>query len=202
MITVGLTGGIGSGKSTVSRMLREKNIPVVDADIIARDVLEIYPELLEEIKKVFGAGFIGNDGKLKRRELGNYIFKDKNLKEQLESIMLPYIIAEIFNKIREYSNLGERICIVDAPTLIEHSIHEKMDLNILVWVNKDTQIQRVIQRDNMDLEQVHNRINSQIPLEDKKDKVDFIIDNSKSLIETKDQLENILRKIFNLQEGK
>ncbi len=89
MMKVGLTGGIGSGKSTVSNILREKNIPVIDADIIAREILEIYPDILKEIEECFGKEFFDKEGRLKRRELGNYVFKDKGLLDELERIMLP-----------------------------------------------------------------------------------------------------------------
>lgn len=202
MITVGLTGGIGSGKSTVSNILREKGIPVIDADIIAREVLELYPDLIKEIERAFGKEFIDEEGKLRRRELGNFIFKDRLLVDKLDKIMIPYIKSEIFKRIKEFSQIGEKICIVDAPTLIEHSIHKDMDANILVWVDEETQIQRVVNRDNMEKEQVYNRINAQIPLEAKKEKVDFIIDNSGSLEETKEQLRRIILKIVALGEKK
>lgn len=202
MIKVGLTGGIGSGKSTVSNILREKNIPIIDADIIAREILEIYPDILKEIEEGFGKEFFDKEGKLRRRELGDCVFKDKVLLDNLEKIMLPYIKLEIFSRIKKLSELGKKICIVDAPTLIEHSIHEYMDVNILVWVNEDTQVQRVIKRDNMEKEQVSNRINAQMTLESKKEKVDFIIDNNGSLQETRNQIDEILLKISKLGEEK
>lgn len=200
MIKVGLTGGIGSGKSTVSNMLKGKNIPVIDADIISREVLSIYPEILHEIKDTFGSQFIDSEGKLKRRELGNYIFKNDKLRQKLENIIIPYIKKEIFKRINEYAKMGESLCIVDAPTLIEHSIHKNMDINILVWVSEGIQISRVKNRDNLDEEQVLNRIRSQIPLNKKKDEVDFIIDNSGSIERTREQLENILKKIMQFRE--
>lgn len=200
MVTVGLTGGIGSGKSTISNMIREKGIPIIDADIIAREVLELYPNSIKEIEKVFGKEFIDGEGKLRRRELGNYIFKDRTLVSKLDNIMIPYVKSEIFKRIKDLSKVEEKICIVDAPTLIEHSIHKDMDANILVWVDEKTQIQRVIERDNLEKEQVYNRINAQTSMESKKEKVDFIIDNSGSLEETKDQLERILFRLSTLGE--
>lgn len=200
MITVGLTGGIGSGKSTISNMIESKNIPIIDADLISREVLDIYPEILQEIKKVFGEEFIDYNGNLKRRELGNYIFKNDVLRKKLENIIIPYIKKEIFNRIEECNKLNKKICVVDAPTLIEHKINEKMDYNILVWVDKNTQIQRVKLRDNMNYEEVIKRINSQMSLEEKVKYVDFTIDNSGSLINTKKELEEVLGKIIRLEE--
>ena len=202
MITVGLTGGIGSGKSTISNMIKSKDIPIIDADLISREVLNIYPEILQEIKETFGEEFVDEDGNLKRRELGNHIFGQDDLRKKLENIIIPYIKKEIFNRIEECNKSNEKICVVDAPTLIEHKINEKMDYNILVWVDKDTQIERVKLRDNMDHEEVIKRINSQMSLEEKIKYVDFTIDNSGSLDNTKKELEEVLGKVIRLEEEK
>ncbi|EES90680.1 dephospho-CoA kinase [Clostridium botulinum C] len=196
MIKVGLTGGIGSGKSTVSNILKSKNIPIIDADLISREVLYIYPEVLEEIKNIFGEEFIDEKGNLKRRELGNYIFGNNLLRKKLENLIIPYIKKEIFKRVDEYSNLHKRICIIDAPTLIEHHINESMDINILVWVDKKTQIERVKTRDNMSEEEVLQRINSQMSLEEKSKYVDFTIDNSGDLDTTKEEINKILEKVM------
>ncbi|MCY6370762.1 dephospho-CoA kinase [Clostridium ganghwense] len=195
MIKVGLTGGIGSGKSTVSKMLIQKNIPIVDADIISREVLDLYPETLEKIKYTFGKEFIDEGGSLKRRDLGNHIFKSNELRKKLENIVIPYIKREIFNRLEKYNELGEAICVVDAPTLIEHFIHKEMNANILVWVDRDIQIKRVMARDKLKEQEVLDRINSQMLLEDKRKEVNYIIDNSRELQYTKEQLENILTEI-------
>lgn len=200
MIKVGLTGGIGTGKSTVSNMIKEKNIPVIDADVISREVLEIYLDILENIKNTFGEEFIDKEGKLKRKELGNYIFKNKELRQKLEDIIMPYIKKEIFERINKYDKIGEQLCVLDAPTLIEQSLHKDMDVNALVWVERDVQIKRVMARDDLTKEQVLDRINSQMPLDKKKDEVDFIIDNSGDIAWTKKQLQDILQCIMKYKE--
>lgn len=193
-IKIGLTGGIGSGKSTVSELLKENGIVIIDADKISREVLEIYPDLNKAIKEQFGEKFF-DSGKLNRRKLGNHVFKNKLLREQLENIMIPFIKSQIFKAIEKCIDRGESMCVVDAPTLIEHNLHECMDVNILVWVDRKTQIERVIKRDVLDYDEVMNRINSQMPLDEKRRFVDYIIDNTGSMDATKEQTEHIIHNI-------
>ncbi len=197
MLKIGLTGGIGSGKSTISKLLAEKNIPVIDADLISREVQCRYPEINLEIRKKFGNEFFDSDGEIIRRKLGNYIFQFKEKRVELESIIIPFIKKEIFSKITSYSKSGVKICVVDAPTLIEQGLYKLMDINILVWVDRETQIRRVMERDNFTREQVIQRINSQMCLDEKRKYVNYVIDNSKEIDSSVKQLEKIL---INLQK--
>lgn len=195
MLKIGLTGGIGSGKTTVANFLRDIGIKVIDADMISREVLNIYEITLELIEKEFGKDVINEDGTLNRRKLGNIVFKEKSEKEKLESITIPFIKKEIFKKLKEYEENGEKICVLDAPTLIENRLNEDMDYNILVWVSEDIQIQRVMKRDELSLENVMCRISSQMSAQEKKKYVDFVIDNSGYLENTLGQLKEVLGKI-------
>lgn len=199
MLKVGLTGGIGSGKSTVSKMFLEKAVPVIDSDMISREIYKIYSCINEEIKAEFGAEYFDAEGNLKRRELGNFIFKNPERKEKLEAITLPYIVKEIFIRLQQYNDKDEKICVVDAPTLIEVGLYKAMDLNVVVWVDLNTQVERVTQRDNLDIQNVMDRIKSQIPLDIKRSYADFVIDNRGSIEETKEQFEHVLNKIYSYE---
>lgn len=200
MIRVGLTGGIGSGKSTVTKYLLEKGLKVIDADIISREVLDIYNSILDEIREAFGGEVFNEDNTLNRKKLGNTVFSHKKKREKLESIMIPYIKKEIFNRIHKCEEEGESICLLDAPTLMENNLQHNMDYNVLVWVDRETQIKRVIKRDELQREEVINRINAQMSLEEKRKEADFVIDNRGSVEETINQVEEILRKIIEMEK--
>lgn len=195
MLKIGLTGGIGSGKSTVSNMIIKRGIPVIDADIVSRNVLLKYTEITENIRKNFGNDFFDEFGNLKRKQFGNFIFNNKDKRIIFENIIMPYIKKEIFMELETRENEGAAVCVVDGATLIEHGIYKYMDYNILVWVDLETQIERISKRDKFEIHDIKNRINSQMTMDEKKNFVDFIINNSGSLKETEEQLEKILVKL-------
>lgn len=192
MIKIGLTGGIGSGKSTVSKMLIEKGFKIIDADIISRNVLIKYPEIIDKIKIEFGTGFFDWRGEFRRREFGNHIFRFPKQRIKYEAIILPYIVKEIEDELKALEKKGEKRVIVDAPTLIENDLHKEMDYVILVWVDSNTQLQRVRSRDALSREDAINRINAQMPLDRKKDFANIIIENNDTLLKTKGQVESLI----------
>lgn len=192
IIKVGLTGGIGSGKSTIAEIFYQNGIDIIDADKISHEIIDIYPEIKEKIKISFKQNFFDNDDNFLRRKLGNFIFKDKAQREKLENIVVPYIKDEIFKRIDDLRKNGKDMCLIDAPTLIESGFYKYMDYNILVWTDEKTQIERVKKRDNMTGEDVINRIKSQMPFHDKKRYADYIIDNSGGI----DKIEPIVQSII------
>ena len=192
MIKVGLTGGIGTGKSTVSSMIKDAGFKVIDADLIARDVLVKYPEILEKVRAQFGEGFFDWRGDFRRKEFGNHIFRFPKQRVKYENIILPYIKADIMNAIKELENKGEKIVILDAPTLIESKMNEDMDIVVLVVADSKTQVQRVKERDKLSNYDALNRINAQMPLEEKKNYANIIIDNNKDLAYNKSLLLSII----------
>ncbi|GIM27665.1 dephospho-CoA kinase [Clostridium polyendosporum] len=191
MIKVGLTGGIGSGKSTVSKMFQSAGLPIIDADLIAREVLDKYPEILEKVRNEFGDGFFDWRGQFKRREFGNHIFRFPKQRVKYENIIMPYIKKEINDIFSLYSKKSESVVILDAPTLIENNMHEEMDYVIVISVDYNTQLARLKTRDKLTQSEALSRINSQLPLEKKLEYANFIIDNNLSIIKTKEQVDDI-----------
>lgn len=192
MIKVGLTGGIGTGKSTVSNMLKDAGFNVIDADLIAREVLVKYPEILEKVRAQFGEGFFDWRGDFRRKEFGNHIFRFPKQRVKYENIILPYIKADIMEEIKALEKNGEKIVILDAPTLIESKMNEDMDIVVLVVADSKAQIQRVRDRDKLSSNDALNRINAQMPLEDKKNYANIIIDNNKDLLYAKEQVDDFI----------
>lgn len=192
MIKIGLTGGIGTGKSTISSIFRNENFIVIDADMTAKEVLEKNPQILDRVKIEFGSGFFDWRGEFRRREFGNHIFKFPKQRKKYEDIIMPYIKNEIKNKVEKYEKQGEKVVIIDAPTLIENGMHEEVDYVVLVCADNKTQIQRVKQRDNLTQAETISRINAQMSLNEKKNYANIIIDNNGDLIDTQKQVYDLI----------
>lgn len=191
---IGLTGSIATGKSQVSKYLKDKGIKVVDADLIARDVAN-YKSVKNKIKKVFGDDLYIN-GDLDRKKLAEIIFANKVHRQKLNDIMHPEIYKEINKKIRG----KEDLVFVDIPLLFENEdVNKKYGLDFdeiwLVYVDRETQIKRLMDRDDISREYAEEKINSQISVEEKRKKADVIIDNSGTLEETFKQVEKNLKKL-------
>ncbi|MEG2018153.1 MAG: dephospho-CoA kinase [Clostridium sp.] len=195
MLKVGLTGGIGCGKSTVSSMIKNQGIPVIDADMISRQVLLTHPKILLKIKETFGEKFFDEKGNFLRRKMGELIFSNEDKKKAYEAILMPYILKDIFEEIDEYDNMGEKICVLDAPTLIENNLHEEMDFVIVVVIMKELQISRVMARDDFTRDEAIKRINNQMSTEEKVKYADYLIDNGDTLEYTKFQVDSIIKEL-------
>jgi dephospho-CoA kinase len=192
MIKIGLTGGIGTGKSTVSNILQSEKIKVIDADNIAKEVLEKNPQILDMVRTQFGSGFFDWRGEFRRKEFGNHIFRFPKQRVKYESIIMPYIKQAIEENIKTYEKKGEKIIIIDAPTLIENNMHDEMDYVILVYADNSVQIQRVMNRDKLTKVEAVSRINSQMSMEEKKEHANIIIDNNADLIDTQKQVYDLI----------
>lgn len=192
MLRIGLTGGIGTGKSTVSKILFAAGFKILDADLVARQVLTTYPEILDRVKIEFGEGYFDWRGEFRRKEFGNHIFRFPKQRIKYESIIMPYIKKEIEEAFKRYEANGETLVILDAPILVETDLYKEMDYVILVWADNKTQIQRVKVRDKVSNLEAISRVNSQMPLEDKKQFANIIVDNNGEVAKTEGQVKAIV----------
>lgn len=189
---IGLTGGIGSGKSTVANMFNKKGIPVVDADTIAKKVVEPGEEAWEKIVEHFGKEILLPDQNIDRRKLGSIIFSDIQQRQVLNDITHPIIILEIMNKAKELEKQHHHV-IVDIPLLFESKREPLFDLIIVVYAEKETQLQRLMERDHLSAKEALQRIEAQFDLEQKKEKADIIIYNDKGLENTEKQVDELIK---------
>lgn len=191
----GLTGGIASGKSTVSNMFRELGALVIDADVIAREIVTPPSEALDEIQTTFGAEFIAADGTLDRERLGVLVFEDPEAREKLNSITHPQIGQAMLRKASEAAMDGHDWVIYDAALLVENGLHRAFPGLIVVAASRETQIDRMAERDGLSRDAAEARIESQMPLESKVEVADWVIDNDGALDETRAQVEDIYHQI-------
>jgi dephospho-CoA kinase len=193
MRMVGLTGGIASGKSTVSRQLQAQGIPVIDADKVAQAALRKNTWGWRRVVAVFGNGILQENGEVDRAKLGEIVFSDAAKRKQLNRAMEPCIMSGLFYEILKHWILGTSVVVLDVPLLFEAKIDWLTRPIIVVWVDDLTQETRLMARDNSSKEQARNRITSQLPLDVKRARADIVIDNSGSLEQTK-VLVNDLKK--------
>jgi dephospho-CoA kinase len=191
---IGLTGGIASGKSTVANMFREKNIPIVDADVVAREVVEIGTDTYEKLVKEFGDEILNDDKTLNRPKLGSIIFQDEEKREKLNGIIHPSIRASMKEKTKQYLEEGHEVVVMDIPLLFESKLTYLVDKTLLVFVNEKTQLERLMQRNDLSQKEAADRIHSQMPLKDKVKLAHAVVDNNGSLVKTEQQLNEILKE--------
>ena len=178
MFKIGLTGGIASGKSTVLTYFKDKGIPYIDADIVAREVVEPGTEGLQAIVDAFGLNVLHDDGTLNREALGAIVFHNEEKRLQLNSCLKEYIRNRIMELTANYEVQDTPVLIYDIPLLIEGEWYTMMDEVWLVYVNEPIQIERLMSRNGLTKEDAIARIKSQMRLDDKRSYADVIIDNN------------------------
>ncbi|PEW45690.1 dephospho-CoA kinase [Bacillus thuringiensis] len=193
-VVIGLTGGIASGKSTVSEMFRELSIPVIDADVIAREVVEQGKPAYNKIVEVFGAEVLQQDGELDRPRLGSVVFYNEEKRLQLNKIVHPAVREEMNRKKEMYIKEGMQAVVLDIPLLFESKLTSLVDRILVVAVKPHTQLERLMKRNNFSEEEATARIQSQMPLEEKVKNADEVINNDGTIMGTKTQLQVILKK--------
>lgn len=202
MLRVGLTGSIGVGKSFVAGVLAELGCHVLDADLTAREVVEPNSLALAKVVAEFGAEVLQPDGSLDRTKLGALVFGDTQRRVTLNSILHPYIIARQDELLREWEAVDrDGIAVVDAALMIESGGYKRFDKLIVVHCRPDIQLQRLMSRNNLDLEDAEKRISAQMGQDKKKKFADYLIDTSEGFDDTRRQTEAVfaaLRQDLNL----
>lgn len=193
-IVIGLTGGIASGKSTVSSILIENGITVIDADVEARLAVEKGEEAYREIINHFGEHILLEDGTIDRAKLGSIIFYDEQQRQKLNSIVHPAVRKRMLAKRDSALNNGERCVILDIPLLFESKLSYMVDKTLLVYVDEEIQLDRLMKRNLLSKEDALARINSQMLLKEKVKLADAVINNNGTIKETEQQVIEIMKK--------
>ncbi len=191
---IGLTGSIASGKSTVSEMLKKKGFPIVDADEIARLVVEPGSPVLVEISRIFGQEIVHNDGSLNREKLGARIFGNEEERQKLNSIIHPSIRKEMLRQKEQWISMGSNTVILDIPLLFESKLQSFVDKIIVVSVTPEIQKERLIARNVLSEEEADARIRSQLSIKEKEMSADAVLSNNGTIEETEIQLTEVLSR--------
>ncbi|MBW8351182.1 dephospho-CoA kinase [Bacillus sp. IITD106] len=191
-IMIGLTGGIASGKSTVSNMLKERGFTILDADIAARVVVEPGQIAYKRIIESFGRDILNKDESINRSKLGSIIFNDAEKRKTLNSIVHPAVRECLNDWKNEAIKEGKKTIIYDIPLLYESNLTYLVEKVIVVFVNPDIQLKRLLNRNGLSEEEALARIRSQLPLNEKVERADAIIDNNGTIDETERQINELI----------
>jgi dephospho-CoA kinase len=197
-LIVGLTGGIVGGKSTVASMFNKLGAKIVDADELGHSVILPHKPAWEKITKLFGKDILQNDLAIDRGKLAKIVFRNQALLKKLNEITHPEIIKLIKKKIHLAKNKThnqEKILIIDAALIYEAKIDRLMDKIIVVYISENEQAKRLIKRNNLSKEEALQRIKSQMPMKEKVKMADYVINNSNSLVKTREQVETIWQEL-------
>jgi len=192
-LILGLTGSYGSGKSTVSRIFTERGIRVIDADEIAIDATKPGTPGHDAILREFGEEFRAGDGSLDRRKLARHVFNNPANLKRLEEIVHPIVREREFALLRECAN--EPLAILSAPLLFEKGLDGHVDKTLLIVISEEERFKRLMKK-GMTRAEIQERLKNQMPQEEKAQKADYIIDNSKDIEQTKRQVENLLNNLI------
>ncbi|MBD8134739.1 dephospho-CoA kinase [Peribacillus frigoritolerans] len=193
---IGITGGIASGKSTVSLYLQELGFTIVDADLASRAVVEPGEEAYHQVVKAFGEDILLTDGNIDRVKLGSIIFNDQEKRLLLNGIVHPAVRNWMRVKTEAALSSGEETVFMDIPLLFESKLTFMVDKTLLIYVDEQVQLKRLMNRNGLSETEALARINSQMPLADKKALADAVIDNNGDINETKRQVKAILSEWY------
>ena len=203
VLLLGVTGGIASGKTAVANMLEELGAPIIDFDVIARQVVEPGKPAWQEIVDYFGNQVVQEDGSLDRKKLSNIVFRDLEKRKQLESFTHPRISEEFVRQVNEIAEKTPGTIIqVVIPLLIELNLQYIFHKLMVVYIPEELQIERLAERDGISNEEAVNILKAQLPIDEKVGYADYVIHNEYSLEETKRQVEDLWQTLKKIQKEK
>lgn len=191
-LILGLTGSIGTGKSTIAKRFKTLGIPVIDADIIAREVVEPNEAAYEKIVATFGREIVQSDKTIDRKALGEIVFTDETKRKQLNDIIHPAIRTEMLKQRDAYVAQGKPCIVLDIPLLYESGLTHFVEKVIVVLVSEEEQLKRIMERDGCTEEEARKRMAAQIPVAEKAKRADAVIDNNGTIEASYAQLNQIL----------
>ena len=197
MLKIALTGGPGSGKSTVARMFRDLGAQVIDADEVAREAVSPGRLAWEELRREFGPEYFQEDGSLDRAKLSRLVFRDAEARAKLNAIVHPQVAQEITRRLKNLEAQGVKLVMVEVPLLFEAGLAKNYDLVIVVDTGEEEQIERLTTRDDRPLQEAAGIIDAQWPLSAKKARADFVVDNRDSLEKTSGQVKKLWQRLKN-----
>ncbi|WP_298039841.1 dephospho-CoA kinase [uncultured Desulfuromonas sp.] len=192
---LGITGGIASGKSTVTDVFRSLGAAVVSADELSREVVRPGTPTLERIVQAFGPGILRSDGTLDRKALGEIVFSDPAMRERLNAITHPAIAARAEERLRSLVLEGERLIVYEAPLLFEAGAEKRVDEVLVVTVDEPTQLERLMARDGIGEAEARGRVAAQMPQAEKASRADFVIDNSGDRQAAAEEVKALFRRL-------
>jgi dephospho-CoA kinase len=203
MIKVGLTGGIASGKSLVAALFKRLGATVVDADIIAREVVEPHTAGWQKVVAKFGPTILAPDGTIDRAKLGSIVFSDQRSRDALNAILHPYILNKIREQITEIAEKDpQAMIVVDVPLLIECGLQHEFDAVIVVWSPIELQRKRLMERDGLSAGEAQQRIDAQMALDQKRASANFVIENDADQEKTEAQVRDIFLRLRATGKGR
>lgn len=200
MKLIGLTGGIATGKSTVASMLRELGAKIIDADELARQVVQPGQEAWQDIVSTFGAEILREDRTINREKLRKLVFQNETARQRLESITHPRIRALAEQRIQKLAAEGAEVIVYEAPLLFENQVHLWLRPVILVACDSETQKQRLQKRDGLNEKEIEQHLKAQMPLDQKRKLADFVIENNGDLENLRRQVREVWEKIVSSEQ--
>jgi dephospho-CoA kinase len=193
---IGLTGGIGTGKTTVAEFIKQSGYPVINADEVAHQALSPVGPIFHHIIKAFGGDILSGEGEIDRRRLGAKIFKNEEQRLKLESLIHPYVKQEVKSWRSALEKQGQKLAFYDVPLLFEKNMQSEFDKVVVVWCDEKLQMERLLKRSGFSPIEAKDRIASQLPMKDKKARADFLIENNSTLEALRTATAGVIRQIL------